>query len=276
MIKIKEKDHYVKNHAVLVDTSTIKYLVIPYDCYSPGKGEMLIISKNDQQLKCHEHIKKVLLDFNPIKNQVVCVSTSGTYHIETLEETFSFEDLVVEKSIKEECQIISNMIANYESFKKSKISTKRGIILAGSPETGKTTTINSLVKKVIESGGTVFKLFQETNTTNTYSTSFNAVDFVFSMAKRYHPSLIILEDFDLICGSRNIQNQNSVTNSWLQLLEHKNNDTIVVASTNRIESLDDAAIRSGRIDKIYHFSYPTLPMKIKLVKIHQKNIIWKI
>jgi len=47
-------------------------------------------------------------------------------------------------------------------------------------------------------------------------------------------------------------------------------NTVVVATTNIIENIDEAAIRSGRIDKTYTLDYPDLEMKKKLVEIHKK------
>jgi ATP-dependent 26S proteasome regulatory subunit len=157
------------------------------------------------------------------------------------------------------------MFKNFKNFKKSNIPIKRGILLSGIPGTGKTTIVNAIIKNVIDFGGTVFKLTQEKD----YQQRSNPVAYLFNLAKQYSPSLIILEDFDLIASSRAEKSHQSVSNELLHLLECKNENTIVIATTNIINGLDDAAIRSGRIDKTYSISYPNFEMKKKLIEIHK-------
>jgi SpoVK/Ycf46/Vps4 family AAA+-type ATPase len=250
-------------------TSDLKYLVLPHlhryhDAQTEGR--MWLICKKQDTEKAITDLTNLLIKLNPIRNQCVVISTSGAYYIDDFKPKFDFDDVILTDNIKQECQLISKMFEQYNTFKESGISTKRGVLLSGIPGTGKTTTVNALIKKILNAGGTVFKLIQEKTTQQ----RLDPTSSIFDMAKKYHPSLVILEDFDLIGGSRGIGNQKEISNELLDLLENKNEDTVVIATTNIKEGLDVAAIRAGRIDKTYTLDYPDMDMKKKLIEVHKK------
>jgi len=201
-------------------------------------------------------------------NQLITVTTSNVYRIEDFKPKFELQDVVVTKEVKQEFELISQIIKKYKEFQEAKIPTKRGILLNGIPGTGKTTIVNALIEKTLESGGTVFKLIADSG--HNYQQNGNITEYIFFLAKKYTPALIILEDFDLIASNRSSNSIGTINNQLLELLENKNMNTVVVATTNIIENIDEAAIRSGRIDKTYTLDYPDLEMKKKLVEIHKK------
>jgi len=266
---IKDIPHIVKLTGVFVN-NTMPYLILPthlvnmYDERNEPGTLWIICKKEDTQVVVTE-VKELIRQLNPISNNVIALSTNGSYVIENFKPKFNIVDVVCTDDIKEECTLISNMFKNFKNFKKSNIPIKRGILLSGIPGTGKTTIVNAIIKNVIDFGGTVFKLTQEKD----YQQRSNPVAYLFNLAKQYSPSLIILEDFDLIASSRAEKSHQSVSNELLHLLECKNENTIVIATTNIINGLDDAAIRSGRIDKTYSISYPNFEMKKKLIEIHK-------
>jgi len=97
-----------------------------------------------------------------------------------------------------------------------------------------------------------------------------SVNDVYDIAKNVTPCLIVLEDFDLIFKDRNRFVNEGGRSDILDLLENANtyNGIITIATTNLIEQLDAAAIRSGRIDSRYYFGYPTDNQKKKLIQLH--------
>ncbi len=267
---IKNIPHIVKLCGAFV-RKDMKYLILPthfdrmYDDRNEP-GTLWIICKNTERQSVVMEVKELIKQLNPIVNQVVTLSTYGTYKIEDFKPKFDYEDIIITNNIKEELKLITGVFKNYQDFKNSNIPIRRGILLSGIPGTGKTTIVNALIKNVIKTGGTVFRLIQEKE----HQQRSNPVTHIFDLAKRCTPALIVLEDFDLLASSRKEKTHTSVSNELLDLLENKNNDVIVIATTNIIQGLDEAAIRSGRIDKFYSLTYPTLEMKKQLVELHKK------
>ena len=99
---------------------------------------------------------------------------------------------------------------------------------------------------------------------------------LFRLANEHAPSIVFIDEIDAI-GHKRIESSSSghreVQRTLLELLNQldgfdTNNEVKVILATNKIESLDPALIRPGRIDRKIHFPFPDAATKRRIFQIH--------
>lgn len=136
-------------------------------------------------------------------------------------------------------------------FKDEGIIYKRGILLTGPPGTGKTSIINMLCMELINKGGVIFYI----KTANDLKFYVNFIQKHFRMIEPKRNIITIIEDID------NIYYQDS--SYLLSFLdgEKQIDHNVVVATTNRIQELDDLILRPSRFDLIMTINAPDKEVK---------------
>ena len=183
----------------------------------------------------------------------------------------------LDKQIKEIREVIELPIKHPEVFESLGISQPKGVLMYGPPGTGKTLLAkacahrtdccfirvsgNELVQKYIGEGA---RLVRE----------------LFIMARQHAPSIIFMDEIDSIGGHRiNDDNKgdSEVQRTMLELLnqldgfEETQNIKMIMA-TNRIDILDDALLRPGRIDRKIEFPNPNEKARYDILKIHSRKM----
>lgn len=146
-------------------------------------------------------------------------------------------------------------------------ATKKGILFYGPPGTGKTHTIHYLAAAL--SGHTTFLISAE---------QVAYLDQYMALARLYEPSMVILEDVDLIARDRESMESvceevllNKLLNEMDGLREDAN--ILFILTTNRPESLELAlSSRPGRVDQAIEFPLPNLEGRRKLVRLYSKGM----
>lgn len=133
---------------------------------------------------------------------------------------------------------IDRFIYAIKNYHRDKISLR--YLFNGDPGTGKTNIINNIIKK-IDGDATVIILSGQTY----------RLPQIFYFCSFFEPCLLILDDLDLIIGSREERHNTENLSSLLQYLDgfHKNN-LFILSTTNLKELVDKAASRPGRFDLI--------------------------
>lgn len=183
----------------------------------------------------------------------------------------------LEQQIKEVREVIELPIKHPEIFESLGISQPKGVIMYGPPGTGKTLLAravahhtdctfirvsgNELVQKYIGEGA---RMVRE----------------LFVMARQHAPSIIFMDEIDSIGGQRiddDSKGDSEVQRTMLELLnqldgfEETQNIKIIMA-TNRIDILDDALLRPGRIDRKIEFPHPNEKARFDILKIHSRKM----
>jgi len=183
----------------------------------------------------------------------------------------------LDDQIKEIREVIELPIKHPEIFESLGISQPKGVIMYGPPGTGKTLLAravahhtdctfirvsgNELVQKYIGEGA---RLVRE----------------LFVMARQHAPSIIFMDEIDSIGGQRiddDSKGDSEVQRTMLELLnqldgfEESQNIKIIMA-TNRIDILDDALLRPGRIDRKIEFPNPNEKARYDILKIHSRKM----
>jgi cell division protease FtsH len=161
---------------------------------------------------------------------------------------------------------VLNMFDKADEFAKFGLPAKRAIILEGGPGNGKSMICRWLAKRLKQKGVTTFWVTAKSILGNS-----NVAD-IFDMARNLSPSLIIMEDMDLITGSRNNPFAREETGALGELLNQmdgltKNENVVIVATTNKVNSLDEAlSDRPGRFDRVYKVGLPQKDVAEQIAK----------
>lgn len=261
IMKLKGENIEVKPFSVNLTKEGISFLVLPHDASrdnTPGHDSRAwFLCHQDHRLKVQKIIDDLLVKYNPIKNSVC--TYGSTFEIVEFKNKFDLGEIVVTPEVKQEIELIKAMFTNYKFMKDKNVPFKRGILFSGNPGTGKTTAVNTLVKAALDAGGTVFILSAQ-------GVSFERV---YKFADQFAPAMVVWEDFDVIAGHR-LGHGAHVSSELLNVLEGNlgAGGVITVATTNRLDMMDAAATRHGRIDKIYRVDPPTPEMKRRLLELH--------
>lgn len=137
---------------------------------------------------------------------------------------------------------------NREKLGRLGVPRKRALLFHGPPGTGKTFTCQYLRSRL--AGVTVFVVSGE---------SLNCVESVCNLARVYQPSLVILEDVDLVFSSREINLYSSALGDFMDQLDgfHPADDIMFILTTNAIDRMEQAIKdRPGRINQCVYFGPP--------------------
>ena len=102
---------------------------------------------------------------------------------------------------------------------------------------------------------------------------------LFVMARQHSPCIIFIDEVDSIGGSRmeGQRGDSEVQRTMLELLNQldgfETTQTIkIIMATNRIDILDPALLRPGRIDRKIEFPNPTVESRMEILKIHSRKM----
>ena len=163
----------------------------------------------------------------------------------------TFDDIVMSDSKKLVLnENIFAILQNSDRLIERGVETNRGIMLAGPPGVGKSHTIDAIISR--------------SECTVIYATYFmlsKAMDFVFELARKYSPTILILEDIDAlgITTQRSEYKSGSGLSTLLNYMDgiESNNGVITIATSNHPELMDWALVaRPGRFDVRVDYPYP--------------------
>ena len=182
----------------------------------------------------------------------------------------------LDQQIKEVKEVIELPIKHPEIFDSLGISQPKGVLLYGPPGTGKTLLARAVAHHTdccfirVSGGELVQKYIGE---------GARMVRELFIMARQHAPSIIFMDEIDSIGGARieGSRGDSEVQRTMLELLnqldgfETTSNIKIIMA-TNRIDILDDALLRPGRIDRKIEFPNPNEESRVDILKIHSRKM----
>jgi 26S proteasome regulatory subunit T6 len=182
----------------------------------------------------------------------------------------------LDQQIKEVKEVIELPIKHPEIFESLGIAQPKGVLLYGPPGTGKTL----LARAVAHHTDCQFIRVSGSELVQKYiGEGARMVRELFVMARENAPSIIFMDEIDSIGGSRveGGKGDSEVQRTMLELLnqldgfEETQNIKIIMA-TNRIDILDDALLRPGRIDRKIEFPNPNEEARVDILKIHSRKM----
>ena len=187
-----------------------------------------------------------------------------------------FSDVAGEDEAKENLQEIVNYLHDPKQYEEIGASMPKGILLVGPPGTGKT----MLAKAVAgESNVPFFSISGSEFVEMFVGMGASKVRDLFKQAKEKAPCIVFIDEIDAIGKKRDgqIGGNDEREQTLNQLLTEMdgfdgNNGVIILAATNRPESLDPALTRPGRFDRRVPVELPDLAGREAILKVHAKKI----
>ena len=192
-------------------------------------------------------------------------------------EGIHFSDVAGEDEAKENLQEVVNYLHDPSKYQEIGASMPKGILLVGPPGTGKT----MLAKAVAgESNVPFFSISGSEFVEMFVGMGASKVRDLFRQAKEKAPCIVFIDEIDAIGQKRSggqyggNDEREQTLNQLLTEMDgfESNNGVIILAATNRPESLDPALTRPGRFDRRVPVELPDLKGREEILKVHAKKI----
>ena len=189
-----------------------------------------------------------------------------------------FDDVQGVQEAKDEVLEIVDFLKYPERYIELGAKIPKGLLLVGPPGTGKTLLAKAVAGEAevpffSVSGSSFMEMF--------VGVGASRVRDLFELAKKSAPSIIFIDEIDAIGKSRSSGNQmgghseqEQTLNQLLAEMDGFGTDTpvIVLAATNRPETLDAALLRAGRFDRQVLVDKPDFAGRLAILKVHSKDV----
>ncbi|MBB2894220.1 AAA family ATPase [Flexivirga oryzae] len=142
---------------------------------------------------------------------------------------------------------------------------KRGLLLFGPPGTGKTHTVRYLIGRRPDATRLLLQ-----------GEALHSVSAVAGLARELAPSVVVLEDVDLVAEDREYGQHNPVLFALLEAMDGSaaDSDLLFVLTTNRAEVLERALVqRPGRVDVAVEIARPDGPARARLLELYGADVL---
>ncbi|KAL0084933.1 P-loop containing nucleoside triphosphate hydrolase protein [Phycomyces blakesleeanus] len=183
----------------------------------------------------------------------------------------------LDKQIEELVEAVVLPMTHADRFKNIGIKPPKGVLMYGPPGTGKTLLARACAA---QTNSTYLKLAGPQLVQMFIGDGAKLVRDAFELAKEKAPAIIFIDELDAI-GTKRFDSEKSgdreVQRTMLELLNQldgfSSDERIkVIAATNRIDILDPALLRSGRLDRKIEFPLPNEEGRARIIQIHSRKM----
>lgn len=179
-----------------------------------------------------------------------------------------------EKQIREIREVIELPIKHPELFDALGIQQPKGVLMYGPPGTGKTLLARAVAT---QSGAKFIRLVGSELVQKYIGEGSRLVRDIFLKARMQAPAIIFMDEVDTIGSARGSGESQEVQRTMMELLNQldgfePSTNIKVLMATNRLDILDDALLRPGRIDRKVEFPAPDENGRLEVLKIHSRRM----
>jgi len=180
----------------------------------------------------------------------------------------------IDKQIKEVKEVIELPIKHPELFESLGISQPKGVILYGPPGTGKTL----LARAIAHHTSCSFIRVAGTELVQKYiGEGARMVREIFVLARKHAPAIIFMDEIDSVGMARKEGGSSEVQRTMLELLNQLDgfeptSNIKVIMATNRLDVLDEALLRPGRIDRKIELPPASEEGRLDILRIHSSKM----
>ncbi len=184
-----------------------------------------------------------------------------------------FGDVAGLSEVKNDLFEVVDFLKNPKKYAKFGVTMPKGFLLSGPPGVGKTL----VAKAVAGEAGVPFFYQSGASFVQIYAgAGAKRVRELFAAAKRVSPAIIFIDEIDAVGKSRGNGQSDERESTLNQLLTEmdgfvESSGIVVLAATNRIETLDEALLRSGRFDRRVVLSLPNVTEREEILKTHLRG-----
>ena len=183
----------------------------------------------------------------------------------------------LDEQIQELVESVELPLKKPETFERIGITPPKGVLLHGSPGTGKTLLAKAVANRT---DATFIRVVGSELVQKYIGDGAKLVRDIFEMARKKAPSIIFIDELDAIATIRLNETSGAdreVQRTLMQLLSEMDGfdsrgDVRIIAATNRPDALDPAILRPGRFDRVVKVPMPDIEAREHIIKIHIKNM----
>ena len=181
------------------------------------------------------------------------------------------------EEINEIKEVIELPLKKPKLFEKVGIQPPKGVLLHGPPGTGKTL----LAKAVAHSTNATFIEIVGSELVQKFiGEGAKLVKEIFTLARDKAPTIVFIDEIDALAATRmdtGTSGEREVNRTFMQLLAEidgfKSLDNVkIIGATNRLDILDNAIIRPGRLDRLIEVSLPNEEGRLEILKVHTRKM----
>lgn len=209
------------------------------------------------------------------EKEMATMSNLDTDNLPT--DKVTFDDVAGNEEAKESLKELVDFIQDPEKYIRYGARLPRGVLLYGPPGTGKTL----LAKALANEAKVPFYAVSGSDFIQVYAgLGASRIRELFKIAKENGKSVIFIDEIDSLGKKRKGGNSHSgseegdrTLNALLtEMSGFKGNEGIIVlAATNRIDTLDEALLRPGRFDRQIEVGLPDVKARLAILKLHSRN-----
>ena len=220
----------------------------------------------------------------PKNDKAMAFGKSEALVVDGTKSDVKFEDVAGIDEAKEELVEIVDFLKNPTKFIEAGARIPTGVLLYGDPGTGKT----MLAKAIAGEAGVTFFSMSGSSFVEMYAgVGASRVRDLFTKGKKEAPCIIFIDEIDAVGKHRGAGGNDEREQTLNQLLVEMdgfdvNDKVIVVAATNRLDTLDSALLRPGRFDRRVLVPLPDVVGREHILKVHAgkvkvaDNIDWQV
>jgi cell division protease FtsH len=188
-----------------------------------------------------------------------------------------FTDVAGIDDAKDEIMEVINLIKRRSSITELGGAIPKGVLLVGPPGNGKT-----LLAKAIASEAEIpfFEISGSSFVEKYVGTGAARVRSLFKKARKHSPCIVFIDEIDAVGGSRTdsgegaAREHNQTLNALLVEMDGASGreGVIVVAATNRKDTLDKALLRPGRFDRTLYVGLPDVKGREAILRVHSRSV----
>merc|ERR1712216_455061 len=246
---------------------------------NPEGKYVVDIDKGIDMTKCTPNTRVALRNDSYVLHKILPTKVDPLVSLMKVEKVpDSTYDMIggLEKQVMELKEVIELPIKHPELFESLGVAQPKGVLLYGPPGTGKTL----LARAVAHHTDCTFIRVSGAELVQKYiGEGAKMVRELFVMAREHAPSIIFMDEIDSIGGKRQKgrRGDSEVQRTMLELLNQldgfeKTQNIKVIMATNRIDILDPALLRPGRIDRKIEFPHPNQDNRMAILKIHSRKM----